>query len=279
MRAGPPGYAEHSALLAGQRAYGRAIAQVPSPEAGEGSHGDVEVLDLRRSQTWRFPRADSSEQTGGGLGRERDRVVADVAVGRRGEGRCIAECSRHDGGTTGYRLRNSAGQVVMGRRHPNYRLVKTHRNYTVDEAATVLHVHRNTVSNWTKHGLKIIDSQRPRLIHGGDLSAFLLARRVAARRPCGPGQMYCLRCRIPVNPAGDMADFQPTTATLGNLIGICPKCDTLIYRKVNCARLAEIRGRLDIWFSGAGRHISQCDAPFLNRAFKEDAKDHVELQP
>ena len=30
-------------------------------------------------------------------------------------------------------------------RHPNHRLVKTHRTYTVEEIASLFHVHRNTV--------------------------------------------------------------------------------------------------------------------------------------
>lgn len=167
----------------------------------------------------------------------------------------------------------------MGKRHPNYRLVKAHRNYTVEEAATLLNVHRNTVSHWTKHGLKTIDTQRPRLIHGRDLSAFLVDRRTAARRPCGPGQMYCLRCRKPVDPAGGMADYLPTRGSLGNLMGICPDCEGVIFRRVNAARLDEFRGRLDIRIRKAVEHISQCDQPSLNHAFRKDAQDHVELQP
>ena len=38
-------------------------------------------------------------------------------------------------------------------RHPNYRLVKIHRNYTVEEIACLLSVHKNTVRNWFKTGL------------------------------------------------------------------------------------------------------------------------------
>ena len=65
----------------------------------------------------------------------------------------------------------------MAKRHPNHRLVKIHRNYTVEEVASLLGVHRNTVREWVKRGLATIDRKRPMLIHGRDLAAFLQARR------------------------------------------------------------------------------------------------------
>jgi len=41
----------------------------------------------------------------------------------------------------------------MGKRHPNYRHVKIHRNYTAEEIAMQLGIHKNTVRNWLKNGL------------------------------------------------------------------------------------------------------------------------------
>lgn len=134
----------------------------------------------------------------------------------------------------------------MGTRHPNPRLAKIHRNYTVEEVASVFHVHRNTVREWVKRGLPTNDDKRPMLILGRDLAAFLQARRVKNKRPCQPGQIYCVRCRAPKAPAGDMADYKPVTATLGSLIGICPDCGVLMYRRVNVAKLHQIRGQLEI---------------------------------
>jgi len=49
----------------------------------------------------------------------------------------------------------------MPTRHPNPRLPKTHRNYSVEEAATLLGVHRNTVREWIRRGLPRIDDGRP----------------------------------------------------------------------------------------------------------------------
>ena len=141
------------------------------------------------------------------------------------------------------------------RRHPNPRLAKIHRNYTVEEVAAVFGVHRNTVREWVKRGLPTCDDQRPMLILGADLVTFLRARRMKNKRTCRPGEIYCLRCRSPRAPAGDMADYQPLTATQGNLVGMCPTCEAMMYRRVSLAQLGQVRGKLDIALPQALRHI------------------------
>jgi hypothetical protein len=114
----------------------------------------------------------------------------------------------------------------MGKRHANYRRIKIHRNYTVEEVAQVLIVHKNTVRSWIRDGLPTIDGKGPTLILGPELSAFLKARRLKNKQTCRAGQIYCLKCRTPQFPAGDMADYLPMTETLGNLRAICPDCDS-----------------------------------------------------
>jgi hypothetical protein len=137
----------------------------------------------------------------------------------------------------------------MRKRRPNYRHVKIHRSYTVEEAARQLGTHKNTVRAWVKAGLPTCGSKRPTLILGRDIRAYLQERRTKNKRPCQPGEIYCVRCRAPKRPAGDMAEYKPTTVSLGNLIGICPDCDGMIYRRASRAKLAEIQGNLDISFS------------------------------
>lgn len=134
----------------------------------------------------------------------------------------------------------------MGTRRPNPRLAKIHRNYTVEEVASRFRVHRNTVREWVKRGLPTNDDKRPMLILGRDLATFLQVRRARNKRPCQPGEIYCVRCRAPKAPAGDMADYQPVTETLGNLIAICSDCEAIIYRRASLAKLEQIRGQLDI---------------------------------
>lgn len=156
----------------------------------------------------------------------------------------------------------------MSKRHPNPRLAKIHRNYTVDEIAKLYGVHKNSVRSWVKGGLPTTDDRRPMLILGRDLVAFLHARRVKNKRPCRPGEIYCMRCRAPQKPAGDMAEYQPITATSGNLIGICPCCDSMMYRRVNLARLAQVGANLDITMPQAPPHIDESPQPCVNSDLK-----------
>jgi hypothetical protein len=163
----------------------------------------------------------------------------------------------------------------MASRQPNYRLVKIHRNYMVAEAATLLTVHRNTVREWIKRGLPTTDNRRPLLIRGCELAAFLLARRAKSKQPCRPGEIYCVRCRVPRAPAGDMADYRPLAGNYGNLIGICPCCETMIYRRVNLARLSEVRGILDVTIREALPHIVESTQPSLSSDFKQERTNHA----
>ena len=152
----------------------------------------------------------------------------------------------------------------MGKRYPNPRLVKIHRSYTVEEVARLLDKHKNTVRNWVKDGLATIDDKHPMLILGPDLVAFLQARRVKNKQSCKPGQLYCVRCHAPKFPAGDMADYKPVTEKFGNLIAICPDCDSIINRRVSLARIWEVCGNLDISFPKELQHIVKRTKPSVN---------------
>ena len=145
----------------------------------------------------------------------------------------------------------------LRKRHLNTRLAKIHRNYTVEEVAALFGVHKNTVREWVKRGLPVSDDKRPMLILGRALFEFLQTRRVKNKRPCQPDEIYCLRCRIPQHPAGDMAEYQPVTTTTGNLIGICPTCETMMYRRVSLAKLDLFRAQLDIGLAQALPHIGK----------------------
>lgn len=156
----------------------------------------------------------------------------------------------------------------MRKRHPNPRLAKIHRNYTVEEVAALFGVHRNTVREWVKRGLPVSDDKRPMLILGRALVEFLQARRAKNKRPCQPGEIYCVRCRDPQPPAGDMAEYQPVNTTSGNLTGICPSCESMMYRRVNLAKLELIRGQLDITMPQAPPHIGKSAQPCVNSDLK-----------
>ncbi|MDH5763352.1 MAG: helix-turn-helix domain-containing protein [Nitrospinota bacterium] len=157
----------------------------------------------------------------------------------------------------------------MGKRYPNPRKVKIHRNYTVEEAAELLGAHKNTVRQWIKRGLPVIDDRRPMLILGSDLADFLQSLRTKNKKSCKPGEMYCLRCRIPKSPAFNEAEYRPKTESLGNLFGLCPDCGAGMYRSINPTKLERIRGKLEITFPEGVRRIVDCKHPPVNSDFRQ----------
>lgn len=156
----------------------------------------------------------------------------------------------------------------MARRF-NCRRVKIHRSYTTAELAALIGAHKLTVRRWITAGLPTTDAKRPLLVRGVDFHAFMTVRR-PIKQKCQAGEFYCLACRCPKRPAGDMADYVPRTVLQGSLCGFCPHCGRMIYRATTLAKLDEIRGGLDIAFPRAERRIADTSSPLSNVDFSED---------
>lgn len=167
----------------------------------------------------------------------------------------------------------------MANRRLNYRLAKIHRSYSVEEVATLFGIHRNTVREWIKRGLPTCDGKRPQLILGRHLTEWLRARQQNAKRSCQPGELYCVRCRTPQRPAGDVVEYKPSTATLGTLVGICPSCESLMYRRVNAAKLAQACGDLSFSLPHAPRHLDESINPFVNSDLNHGPTEYDDAQP
>jgi Helix-turn-helix domain len=165
------------------------------------------------------------------------------------------------------------------RRRIDPRLAKSHRNYSVEEAARLWGVHRHTVRAWLKAGLSAIDGRRPTVILGSELRRFLASRRAARKRPTPAGMIFCLRCREPRPPAGGFVDYQPRSADAGDLVGICPVCWAMLYRRVNLAKLNAVRGRLEVRVTQADSRISDCANPSLNHDSRSPGAAYANAQP
>jgi hypothetical protein len=153
----------------------------------------------------------------------------------------------------------------------NPRHVKIHRSYTVEEVAHLFRVHKNTVRAWVKVGLQTIDERRPTLILGRVLARFLRERRQRTRQRCQPGQLYCVRCRAPKEPAARVAEYVPITPISGNLRGRCGDCGTVMWRRASLRSLTVIAGALDVAFQQAQQRIVDRSSPSLNSDFDEVA--------
>ena len=163
----------------------------------------------------------------------------------------------------------------MGTRNYNHRLVKIHRTYAVDEMADLFGIHRNTVRQWLLQGLVTIDRRRPLLVSGSNLVTFLKERRAKNKRPCAPGEIYCLACHTPKVPAGNRVLYLAMTPDRGNLVGTCPDCGTRLYRRCSLAKLEASTGNLHVTFPQALEHINESSYPSVNCDFNQEALDHA----
>ena len=152
----------------------------------------------------------------------------------------------------------------MAIRRLNPGLVKIHRSYTIEEAARMLGVHKNTVANWLRNGLSPIDDRRPILIHGRILRAFLQERRNRLKRHCAVGELYCLKCRAPRSPLDGKAIYVPLANSGGNLQGRCSDCLSIICRRITNARLHEFGAVLIITNKQLSPRINERSTPSLN---------------
>ncbi|MBL0011275.1 MAG: helix-turn-helix domain-containing protein [Nitrosomonas sp.] len=156
----------------------------------------------------------------------------------------------------------------MKKRLHNPNIAKIHRNYTVEEVASLYDVFKGTVRAWIKTGLPTLNDKRPMLILGRDLVAFHQARRTKNKQKCKPGEIYCVRCHAPKKPAGDMADYQIITDKIGNLEAICPDCDKIMNRRVSLSKLKQVCGEITITLPQALQHIIDSNQPSVNSDLK-----------
>lgn len=135
----------------------------------------------------------------------------------------------------------------MTKRSYNPCLAKTHHCYKVGEVATLYGIHKNTGLIWKKKGLLTIDNLKPFLIKGVELRKFLEVRRSKSKCKCQVDEIYCVNCRTPKKPADNRADYiPPIRGDLGSIVGLCPDCGILIYRRTSTKRLELIRRYIDI---------------------------------
>lgn len=129
---------------------------------------------------------------------------------------------------------------MPGRRHHNPRLAKSYRCYSVADIVELYGVHPNTVRNWLADGLEPIDDRHETLVNGRALNAFHAERRLAARQPCDPDQLYCFGCHQPRTPAAGLIDVIRDYGSKILVEAICPVCASMMRQSVSPDRLSAI---------------------------------------
>jgi len=75
-----------------------------------------------------------------------------------------------------------------------------------------------------------------------------------------------------------MADYRPITEKFGNLVAICPDCNTLMNRNVSLAKIGEFQGKVDISFPEALKRIGDRDNPSVNSDLTQETSEHAKIQ-
>lgn len=158
----------------------------------------------------------------------------------------------------------------MGKRSYNPCLAKTHQSYKVGEIADIFGVHKDTVLIWKKQGLPTTDNFKPFLIQGQELRKFLKERRNKNKCKCQIDEIYCVRCRAPKKPLGNMVDYKPSIqGGLSNIMGLCPDCGSRIFRRTSERTLELIRHYLDVTIPITNQRIDAVDLPIINSDFNQ----------
>lgn len=126
------------------------------------------------------------------------------------------------------------GSTTIMKKRYRLNLIRGKRSYSVKEAAELLAVHVRTVQSWIKSGLHILEGSRPFLMMGQELKSFLAVETQKRKRPLGPDEFYCVRCRKAVK-ASQMETIH-LNKTMGHdklavmLKGFCAVCGGRVNR-------------------------------------------------
>jgi DNA-binding XRE family transcriptional regulator len=142
--------------------------------------------------------------------------------------------------------------------------LRRRRHYNVREAARAIGATPGTVRNWEKNGLEAVAGIYPTIFRGVDIIEFFARRKRARQQPCGPGRLFCFRCKIPQRPAFDEVEFWPDGPNSGKLRGLCPNCATTMNRRVSIAKLKSATGDLAVSMRCADTRLSETKIPNCN---------------
>jgi Helix-turn-helix domain len=150
--------------------------------------------------------------------------------------------------------------------------LRSHRSYTIDEAANALSLCKATVRRWIKVGqIKPIDDLRPAMLAGADLIA-LTTKANKQKQRCKANEAYCLRCRAIRPMAFDEAEVLSANASGANLRALCGTCSTLIHKRVSLRALPDLAQSLTLRAPLALQHLINTQKAPVNVHLETPAK-------
>lgn len=116
------------------------------------------------------------------------------------------------------------------------RRIKKHRHYEYYEAADAMGLTPQTIRSWRQAGLRVMTDQRPHLILGEDLIAFVKERQKPTQK-MAPDQFRCFTCQRLTRPLDRLVFYTPITPSRGQLECACEVCEGQCFRFVGAQSL------------------------------------------
>ncbi len=157
----------------------------------------------------------------------------------------------------------------MARKRAKRQGLRTHRIYTIDEAAKAVGACKATVRRWIKIGrIKPIDDQRPTMLAGSDLIELTTGAN-KPKRQCKANEAYCLRCRDVRPMAFNEAEVLSANASGANLRALCGTCSAVMHKRVSLRAFPALALDLALSAPLALSHLISTESPRLNVHFAE----------
>ncbi|WP_417255069.1 tyrosine-type recombinase/integrase [Celeribacter sp.] len=102
--------------------------------------------------------------------------------------------------------------------------LKKNMVYSTQDLARIYDVSVNTVTNWTKHGLRKSDNQQPHLFRGAVVNAFHKQRRMRSKTRLRPGEVKCTGCKLAVFLEVETLTERIVGKGTHMCFGRCPEC-------------------------------------------------------
>lgn len=159
------------------------------------------------------------------------------------------------------------------KRKPDLRQIRTTKVYTLPEIAETLDRNIAAVRGWIRDGLPTLGDQKPVLVLGSALKAWLKAKRAARKHECEPDELLCFGCRRPRRPAPGSVRIEPRNAKTVSITGRCSVCGTRMNKAGSRARLAEIEETFRALSLRMKHLLSVCGDPFDKRTSQTQADE------
>ena len=112
----------------------------------------------------------------------------------------------------------------------DWRRIKARRSYKVRELADLLEIGESAVYRWLWRGLPQLGSGRPALILGRDAMEYIKKLHKSYKRPCGPRELHCLRCKEPRVVANNVVELLPHSMGRAYLKANCSECGCTMFQ-------------------------------------------------